>query len=466
MKLEAFRIDRSRRSHFVLAVIGLFVAAILVRLWLAERWAGYYADQQIFIQWWKAADRYGLAEAYARDGSLNYPPFYLLLMQLYGGVLKLFGLVPQAGELSYKALLMVIDLIALGAAVRLTTGMKTAGRLLLLALFALNPALLADGIVWGQVDMLHGLFMVVAVMTAARRPWLSGLLMAAALLTKFQAVTIAPVLGVYVAARAIRTRRWQHAAQWAAAFLAPLAAALAYFGAEGTLRIMLRQAYADAVGKYSSVSMNAMNVWYHLLGVNPSTGDTQQFANLVTYRQLGLILFGLSALLVCAYVVMASGRGDRQVTAVLLRASAAVNMAFFMLPTEIHERYSIPALLFVLFAIIYDRRWLAPAIALTVTVCINLMAVLHTIYGRSGSGRHGGSAGGPGAGPFRWPAGGPIGHFGFLPRMGAGSPLSAQYAWIAAANAVILLALFGLLWADIRASRSSVASHAARMSDF
>lgn len=456
--MEFSRSDRSRRRKLTLGFIGLFAAAILVRLLLAECWAGYYADQQIFLQWWREAGQYGLAGAYAHDHSLNYPPFYLLLMRAYGWVLKLFGLVPQAGELSYKALLICIDLAAWLVMAYLTSGMRARWRFLLLALLAFNPALLTDGIVWGQVDMLHSLFMVAAVLTVARRPWLSGLFMALALLTKFQAIAIVPVLAVYLAVEALRTRRWHSAAQWAASLLAPWLATLAYFWAEGTLRIMLKQAYTQAVGMYSNVSLNAMNVWYHLFGVSPTAKDTLKAASLVTYRQLGLGLFGVSVLVICGYVVMATARRERAVSAVLLQASAAINLAFFMLPTEIHERYGIPALLFLLFSVIYDRRWLAPAAALSVTLFINLSAVLHMIYGHIGGG-------GPGM------VGGDKGRFGDMLGLrpavreffassglwgsGVGSPLSVHYEWIAAANLAILLVLFVLLGADILAVQSA-----------
>lgn len=454
--MEFFRSRRSRRRKLIIGFMGLFAVAILARLLLAECWPGYYADQQIVIQWWQAADRYGLAGAYAHDKSFNYPPFYLLLMQIYAWVLKLFGLVPQAGELSYKGLLICIDLAALLTAVRLSSDMGATRRFLLLAVIALNPAMLTDGILWGQVDMLHSLLMVIAVVTVGKRPWLSGLFMAVALLTKFQAVTIVPVLAVYLASEAIRTRRWQPAAQWCAAFLAPWLATIVYFGVEGTLRTMLRQAYTDAVGMYSNASLNAMNVWYHLSGVSPSTSDTLKAANLVTYRQIGLALFGVVVLLVCGYVAAAAAKREQPVSAALLKASAAVNMAFFMLPTEIHERYAIPALLFLLFTVIYDRRWLVPAAALTATVFVNLAAVLHMIYGHAGSGQG--------------TIGSDQGWFGdlfglktaireFFASNGlwgsvVGAPLSAHFVWIAGVNLAVLILLLGLLWMDIHAAQA------------
>lgn len=463
---------RIANRRTAIGLLVLFAAALAVRLALAERWTGYYADQRLFVQWWEDVHRYGLAGAYERDSSINYPPLYLLLMQGYGALLQMFGVTPQAGLLSYKSLLICIDMAALLAAVRLTSGMRAGWRFAVLALIAFNPALLTDGVVWGQVEMLHGMLMVLAVAAIAKRPWLSGLCAALALLAKFQAVTILPILGVYLLMQAVTVRRWRSALQWVVAFAAPWLLTAVYFGASGSLRTMMKQAYADAVGHFAHVSMNAMNVWYYLAGVRPSTADTVKVADLATYRQVGLLIFGLAALLVCAYVALALKRG-RPATASLFKAAAAINLAFFMLPTEIHERYSIPALLFAAFAVAYDRLWLAPALALTATVTVNLAAVLrmtapwNRIGGASAKGggmqpRFGGSPFGPGRRAFaeggQGSMAGPL--FGAERRVGVragsgggGSPLTADYTWVAAANLAVLVALFWLLWRDIRSQQ-------------
>ncbi|WP_027094720.1 glycosyltransferase 87 family protein [Cohnella thermotolerans] len=508
--MESIVKERLNKSKFAVCASILIAAACVLHLFAAERWAGFLSDQRLFVQWWQSIQQFGLGGAYAQNGSINYPPFFLLLMDGYGRILKLFGLTPHAGELSFKTILLFIDLLSMLLAVRLTAGMRSWGwRLAVLALFAFNPALIADGPVWGQVDLLHGMLMVLAIASVPKRPWLSGLVMALAVLTKFQAVTVVPIIGIYLLAERVRTRRWQPALQWLAAFLVPWLVTAAYFGAAGGLGAMIRQAYTDAVGKYTSVTMNAMNVWFHITGISPATADTTKIMGVVTYRALGLMTFAAAAAFVCVYVVLATRR-RLPAEAVLFKAAASINLAFFMLPTEIHERYGIPALLFVLFAVVHDRRWLAPAAALTVTTFVNLLVVLQRSGGRQGFGRsgpggnrtggmgrfgwggmtrpgsamtgngmtgngmsgngmsgngmtgnggfHGGNFGSvsPGGGTF----GGIRGFGGFGSGRGSGSALSAAYAWIAIVNVAVLLLLFWLLWREIRPSRGASSSAA------
>ncbi|MBB6731781.1 hypothetical protein [Cohnella zeiphila] len=488
--MEENRIEPRLRRFYPWGAALLLAAAVAVRLWTAAETPGFYSDQRLFVQWMQAADNFGLGGAYTNDANLNYPPFFLLLLEGYGRVLGFLGIEPQAGAFSFKALIVVIDLFALAAAMALISSIRSRKwKLLVLALFALNPAFVVDGPVWGQVEMLHGMLMVLSVWQATRRPWLSGLLASLALLTKFQAVTVLPVVGLYLLLAWFQERRKRPLLEWSVCFALPFAAAVLYFQAGGGLGAMIRQAYTDAVGMYANVSLNAMNVWYYVTGLNPADPDTARFADLLPYRALGLLLFAMAALYACVYLIVATGRrtASESVDGMLFKASAAINLAFFMLPTEIHERYSLPALLFFVFAVIHDRKWLAPAIALTATVTVNLVAVLRksgsqggfggqAANGRGGAARRlsggfgngsppagrslgsdGFQGGGPSAGfggnsrPGDWGGGrGPFGGMGG--GFGSHSALSSAYAWVAAVNVVILLLVFWLLWREMRAA--------------
>lgn len=496
------RVDaKTRRVGWYAAALVLVGVALC--LWLADRYGGFLSDQRLFVQWGEAVVGDGLAGAYLGNGDINYPPLFLLLLGGYTRLLGWFGHVPEAGALSFKAVLAAIDFAGM---VFVAFWMRKRADAYLglgvLALVALNPALIADGAVWGQVDMLHAMLMAVAVILAAGRPGMSGVCFALALLTKFQAVTVLPVLGMYFLVAAIRWSEFRAAAAWLAGFSLPLLAAIAYFGAHDALGTMIAQAYGDAVGSFTGVTVNAMNIWSGILGVGPDIQDTTVLFGELTYRAVGLALFGAAALLVCAYVALALARlgipgrereatqaeagreieqGERArsegeeratrdrhaVEAVLLRAGAVMNFAFFMLPTEIHERYGMPALVFALLAVLHGRRWAAVAVALTVTTLINLLVVLRHGgggFGQGGPGRRFGGGFGSVRGEFR--GGGGAGFGGDAagrggPLQGAGSDafgfsrqptnvLAASHLWVSAGNALLLVWMFWLLWQDLR----------------
>ncbi|MFC5652018.1 hypothetical protein ACFPYJ_23455 [Paenibacillus solisilvae] len=361
------------RRKFIGFVILLLMCAGVVRFLLAEEYTGFISDQGLFVQWMESVREYGLGGAFAANGNINYPPLFLWVMGLYGDLLHALGISTYAGAISFKFLLILIDLAAVVLAVWLTAGISNYNwRSFILVLFALNPALMTDSAVWGQVDMLHSMLMLLAMMWLSNRPFMSGVIFALALLTKFQAITVLPVIGIWLLIVLVKERNFRPLLMWTIGFITPWMAALSYFGAAGSLGIMISQAYTDAVGFYISVTMNAMNIWFYIIGIAPGTNDTEILAAGVTMRNFGFGLLFISVIGICLYVY----RSREESTAVLLKASAALCLAFFMLPTEIHERYSIPALVFTVFVLLKDKRWVLPAGLLTLTVMMNLIIVL------------------------------------------------------------------------------------------
>ncbi|WP_144424555.1 hypothetical protein [Paenibacillus xylanivorans] len=119
---------------------------------------------------------------------------------------------------------------------------------------------------------------------------------------------------------------------------------------------MLTNAYGSAVNMYLQLSLNAMNIWYHILD-DPGTSDATVLFGIVTYKMFGLLLLAIAVNGVAAYLLLIK---EIRISSLLI-AGAAVNLAFFMLPTEIHERYSIPALLFFLLVPFFKRKWMFAA---------------------------------------------------------------------------------------------------------
>ena len=220
--------------------------------------------------------------------------------------------------------------------------------------------------------MLHSMLMLLAVVLLSNRPFMSGIIFALALLTKFQAITVLPVIGIWLLIVLLRERKFRPLLMWITGFVCPWIVTLSYFGAAGSLGKMISQAYTDAVGFYTSATMNAMNIWFYIIGIDPGTSDTQIMAAGISMRNIGFLLLFIAVIGICSYVY----RSREESTTVLLKASAALSLAFFMLPTEIHERYSIPALVFTILVLLKDKRWTLPAGLLTLTVLMNLIIVL------------------------------------------------------------------------------------------
>lgn len=365
------RLSMSLWTEWLLFLL-LMSVGLGLRLWLGSRYAGFMSDQNLFVQWMNALRQYGLGTVYIHDPNINYPPLFLLFMQGYAALLHGFGITIQAGQLSFKSLLIVLDLVTGIAVFGWSLGKeKVIIRWGLLCLFVLNPALIVNSSIWGQVDILNGMLMAGALLTFLASPILAGILFALALLTKLQAIVIAPVFGFYLL-KSLWQRNIKPLIHMTIGAVIPTIGVAIYFASYGGLQAMFKSAYMSAVGLYTQVTLNALNIWFYVVGTVPTTSDTAKLWNIISLRNLGFILLLLAVIYTGIYL----WKCRTITTAILLKAGAWISFAFFMLPTEIHERYSIPALILILLVTMLDRKWIAIACVLSVTITYNLWGVL------------------------------------------------------------------------------------------
>ena len=189
--------------------------------------------------------------------------------------------------------------------------------------------------------------MVLSLLAAIRdRPGWSGLSTGVALAIKFQAVVMWPVLCVTVLCRSGLRGSFRFAAALAVAW-GILAAP--FFWA-GTGRAVL-QTYTAAAGYYPVLSVSAYNGWavaqMMAHGHGSMSGGTKQtdygwsdarpLVGPLSGRTVGLLVLGAYDLLLAAAVAR---RFDARQA---IFAAALACLAFYQLPTEVHERYGVPA---------------------------------------------------------------------------------------------------------------------------
>ncbi|MFD1988438.1 hypothetical protein ACFSGI_00455 [Paenibacillus nicotianae] len=355
-----------------IALLILLAIGLWIRVWLGSHYAGFMSDQNLFVQWMNEIRQYGLGTVYIHDSNINYPPLFLLIMQGYAALVHGFGITIQAGQLSFKWLLIILDLCACVIVFCWSRHIRsTATRWILFGLFVCNPALIVNSSIWGQVDILNGILMAGALLTVVAFPLLAGLLFAVALFTKLQAIVIAPVFGCYLL-KCVWQRQLKPLIHMVVGAIIPVIVVVIYFAYYGGLQAMFKGAYISAVGLYTQVTLNALNIWFYVIGTVPTTSDTEKLWNLISLRNLGFMLLLLAVIYTAIYLWQC-----REITtAVLLKAAAWISFAFFMLPTEIHERYSIPALILLLLVSMLDRKWIAISCVLSVTITYNLWGVL------------------------------------------------------------------------------------------
>lgn len=373
----------------------LFGVSLLVRVVLMPLPEPIDFDLAYFLfPWMNFSPGRSLVELYLHgEPVVNYPPFFVTILW---GLGKLYALlVPTLEKTPVQMALVKLPTVladmATGVALYLAAGqmerrLGRTSRLPLLAagLWLLNPAVIYVSTIWGQFDAVHTLWMMAALLAATNKRWgWSGLFMGLALLTKAQALTLIPLLALlawWSDGRAL--------ARWGVVAAVTLAAGLLplWIGGAGQ---SLVQIYIKAVGYYPAMSMNAYNPWFiahirtrELLGY--WVEDSTALLGPITIRQVGMALVAGYALLLFAVLLRRwrapshepspQAEAAQQIGAYFV--AGLLTFGFFMLATEMHERYILPALAPLALVAALHRPALAPYLLLSLTAFLNLIHVL------------------------------------------------------------------------------------------
>lgn len=299
---------------------ALLVIGLAIRL-LALDAPGHYGDSVVQSRWAENMAAYGPWGFYQHDGAL-----YPALLYAYWPLGVFFDGADLARAV--KGISIPFDL-ALGilvyAAARQLVG-RVRG-LIAPAFYLLNPAVILAGPVWGQVDAAGALAYVGALFAVARgRFGLGGALTALAVLIKPQYGLVALPVGI------VALTAWR-----ATGGLRPMIrAAVGGIAAYLVIAVPLRLDPISFIGRAVSIagdkpmtSANAPNLWGVLVGYKVPDAP---------YALIGgvLLLIGLLASLIPLR--------RRQDLLTILAVGLFLILAFYLLPTRIHERYLFPAM--------------------------------------------------------------------------------------------------------------------------
>jgi len=373
----------------------LFGAALLMRILLLPLPEPIDFDlAYFFFPWMRYSANHSIVEFYLYGEPLvNYPPLFVVLLS---GLSKLYAqLVPslEITPLQYVLIKLptVIADMATGVVIYLAAaqieqsqGKSSRTPLLAAGLWLLNPAVVYVSSIWGQFEAAQTLWMMAALLAAAKRRWgWSGIFLGLALLTKTQAVTIAPLLALLAL-----WSGWRALLRWGGAVAAVMAAGLLPLWFGGAAQ-SVRNLYLDAVGYYPAMSMNAYNPWFiahirsrELLGY--WVEDSTALLGPITIRHVGMALviaYGLLVVFILYRRWRTTASQPTAESAAVLQigtffAAGLLIFGFFMLATEMHERYILPALAPLAVAAALLRPARLPYLLLTLTVFLNLIHVL------------------------------------------------------------------------------------------
>lgn len=325
---------KSKKSYITIFIIIGFV----IRIMAAVGYRGHETDMNCFTGWADTAFRNGLSQFYLSDGFHDYPPGYLYILYVLGAVKNIFNL--EGGLLwAIIKLPAIIADLALGYMVYHLSSKKFSktAATVISAFALLNPVVILNSAVWGQVDSVLALFCVIAVYLASEHKLgASFFAFAAAILIKPQAIFFAPVLvfgiiDAFFISNDFDIKKFVKTILMGLGALASVFVLFMPFGntpKEG-IQIIINQ-YIETIGQYKYMTVNAFNL-YGLFGLNWT--DLTTAVSAVGYALIvGVVI--LSA------VVFFRGNGKSR----YYLASFILVFGIFMFAPKMHERYAFPGI--------------------------------------------------------------------------------------------------------------------------
>jgi Gpi18-like mannosyltransferase len=356
-------------------LLFLLAAGALIRL-LASMPDEYHSDLTLFREWGVKANIYGILTVYDEKGHYDLPgypplaPYLVWIMDNAGnGLKRVFGDF-DAFKWLFRLFILLTDLAT--ALLIFMFHRRSGHARLLCAFYFLNPAVIMNGVVWGQIDNLFVLFVAASVLAVfEKRPLWAGSLYALACLTKMQAAVFAPLLGLVLAFE-LRTRE---ILKFSGAFLSVFLLFCAPFIVVGRFGLIM-SFFVTSASICPYFSMNAFNLWWLASGGAGMIPDSQVLFCGLSAKTAGLFLFAL------AYAGILLGLFLRYAGKRVFFALALLSFAFYMLPTQMHERYLYPFCVFWLLmpALARKDRWFYTVLSLL--YFLNLAAVfsMHRRY--------------------------------------------------------------------------------------
>jgi hypothetical protein len=478
-----------RRHAPLLAVVGAGLAFRLALAFVVFPSSGYASDLALFRSWATTLAETGPGGFYAAAGSANYPPGYLYVLWLIGALGKLLGGLTGSG--TDAATLALLKLPAILADAAIAALLYRAGRrwkgarvgLVAAALYLAVPVSWYDSALWGQMDA-FGSFVLLAALVLLVEGWSEGAaaLAVVAILVKPQyAIGLGIVWPVLVRRHllAVGSTPLPRLAGWLATLDRGLGGLLRE---SGPIRLASSALFAGIVGiglllpfditrfaaptladipvlghvaglvglfikvggEFTVLTANAYNPWA-LVGAHPlaavigSSGAAWTADSLTVVGSLSAVVVG-ALVLVAIGLVVGVGLLRRDGPLPILLGATILALAFYLVPTRVHERYLFP---FFAAAALLAARGLVSAggyLMVGVANAINLHAVLAGSLsigrGSGGGGFLGGGGFGGGAAP-----GGPTGAGGGAFGGGAASIHSLDLPFAAFARSEVVVSL-------------------------
>lgn len=337
----------------------------------------YNIDMAGYIAWSSFLAENGPSQLYTNPSfHIVYAPFFQYFLWITGEVVKLFKLSYELHGYLIKLWSVAFEFLGAWLIIKLSEKIsRTRAGMFTAAFYLINPGIFINSSIWGQFDSIPATMLFgVLILFEYKRPNLAALLFLVSVLTKPQSGLLLPVV-LYLYFRDFRISFdffKRLAVGLFSGILVYLVIILPFYNP--TQKASLLPAYIDpfywlfdlyfrSLKDYPFATANAFNFWTLLGG--QIQNDTNPFlgSNYLIWGNI-FLLFGL---LFAFYLLIKHKASLYSIT----YFSYLVIFSAFLFMTKMHERYLLPAIIFAMFAAVYDRRHVIASVLLSFCVFSN-----------------------------------------------------------------------------------------------
>lgn len=364
---------RRKQFYYHQALLWIGIGALL-RVLLAVLCKGHGTDISCFTAWADRMAQTGSHAFYSDTVFTDYPPGYMYVLWIIGKIHQLFSLPwgSAVGLLLIKLPAIICDTLTAVFVWKLAR--KRSEKLALYAalFFMFNPAVFINSAVWGQVDSIFTLCVVLTCyLVSEKRLPLSYFIFALGILIKPQTLVFTPVILFGVWNAVWQNKRFQYREFLRQAGFALLAIFSLLIGMLpfGMLKVLTQ--YVETMTSYPYASINAYNLWA-LIGKNWMPQDGTLLG--ISYSKLGTLAILLTVLLAAYICLRAREAKERYII-----SGAVIIGGMFLFSVRMHERYLYPILALLLLAYVYTKKkeWLISYLLFSAGHFINVFHVLY-----------------------------------------------------------------------------------------
>lgn len=338
------RLPQLSNKKFLTAV---FLSAFLLRCICAWFSVGFASDTSCFYGWSNLAYETGLSGFYTSDVFADYPPGFVYILYVIGAIFSFFKISYLSGPclLLLKLPAIFCDMATGWLLYRTCKKICSKNQAVLFsALYLFNPTVFMDSSLWGQVDSVFTLAVILMCLFLTEGKTIPAYIVyGIGVLLKPQTVVFTPVLIFGILEHVIlKNFSWRN-------FFCNLFSGLCVifcmmlvcmpFG----LDIVIAQ-YTSTLASYPYVAVNAFNLW-GFFGLNWISQDEKLL--FLSYEHWGTIIILLIVIFAACLFFKAKKSAGRYFT-----TAAFLIISMFLFSVRMHERYLFPALILLLFAYI------------------------------------------------------------------------------------------------------------------